>query len=232
MATDAERRAIATTAPRRRALFVLRRLHSLSGVLPLGVFLLEHLWTNAHALHGQAAFERAVMSIHALPLLPLIELFGIVLPLLFHAGFGLWLTKSSAPNVRAYPFGRNWAYLVQRVSGVLVLAFLCLHLWELRVQIWLFGLHPRALYATLAERLSSLTFGVPLLAFAYLLGLLATVLHFSGGLFGFCCTWGLAVSRPAQRRVLWASWLLGALLFVVGALVIVHFATGPFLSPP
>ena len=37
----------------------LRRLHSLSGVVPLGLFLLEHFYTNSVATHGAAAFNHA-----------------------------------------------------------------------------------------------------------------------------------------------------------------------------
>jgi len=50
-----------TAAPKvSRTGFYLRRLHSLSGVLPVGVFLVEHLWTNATVLGGQRPFDEAV----------------------------------------------------------------------------------------------------------------------------------------------------------------------------
>ena len=39
--------------------FALKRLHSLTGVVPIGLFLLEHLYTNARALQGAAAFDTA-----------------------------------------------------------------------------------------------------------------------------------------------------------------------------
>lgn len=215
-----------TTAARRR--FWLRRLHSLSGVLPLAVFLLEHLWTNGQALWGARAFDAAVARIFALPALPLIEMLGIFLPLAFHAGYGLVLTRAARPNVIAYPFARNWGYLLQRVTGVLVLVFVLFHLWEFRVQKWLYGMDASAFYPTLAARLSSTTFGVPWRAFAYALGLAATTLHFANGLFGFCCTWGVAVTRRAQARVMALAAVLGGAAFVLGSLVLVHFASGPF----
>lgn len=216
----------ASTPSRRH--FWLRRLHSLSGVVPLAVFLLEHLWTNAQALWGPRAFDDAVAQLTQMPGLPLIEIVGIFLPLAFHAGYGLFLTRAADPNVIAYPFARNWGYVLQRVTGVLVLAFVLFHLWEFRLQKLLFGMDPSAFYPTLAASLSQTTWGIPWRALLYSAGLAATVLHFANGLFGFCCTWGIAVSRRAQTRVLAAVSVLGAGVFVLGALVVVHFATGPF----
>ncbi len=32
--------------------FLIRKLHSLAGVIPLGVFLLEHLFLNSYAWRG------------------------------------------------------------------------------------------------------------------------------------------------------------------------------------
>ena len=46
------------------------------------------------ALGGQEAFDRAVRSISGLPLLPLLEIFGIFLPLAFHALYGVKLALS------------------------------------------------------------------------------------------------------------------------------------------
>ncbi len=206
----------------------MRRLHSLSGVLPLGVFFLEHLWTNAAALWGQRSFDRAVDRINALPGLVLIEVLGIFVPLAFHAGYGLWLTRRSAPNVATYPFARNWGYVLQRVSGVALLAFLLLHLWEFRVQKWLYGMDTRSFYPVLAGSLSSTRWGIPWRALVYLAGILATAAHFANGLFGFGCTWGLVGSRRAQARLFVLTTALGAASFVVGAAIVLHFATGPF----
>src|SRR5262249_3692194 len=98
--------------------FLLRRLHSLSGVVPVGVFLIEHLWTTAKARAGQASFDRAVREINPLPLLPVIEIFGIFLPLAFHAIYGVKLAFDSRPNVVKYPYSRNWLYTMQRVTGL------------------------------------------------------------------------------------------------------------------
>lgn len=231
---DAELATTGAAAGPARSQFWLRRLHSLSGVVPLGGFLVEHLWTNASALWGQRHFDAAVARIEALPGLVAIEVFGIFLPLAFHAGYGLWLTRRSRPNVGSYPLARNWGYLLQRLSGVVLLAFLAFHLWEFRIQKWLFGMDSRSFYPVLAAGLSSTPWGIPWRAVFYLLGLIAACAHLGNGLFGFACTWGIVVSRAAQRRLFAVCCAIGAGTFVLGTLTVLHFATGPLWqsTPP
>ena len=56
--------------------FWLRRLHSLSGIIPVGAFLFEHiLISNATAIGGPAAYARQVRFLASLPLVPVLELF-------------------------------------------------------------------------------------------------------------------------------------------------------------
>jgi succinate dehydrogenase/fumarate reductase cytochrome b subunit (b558 family) len=215
-----------------RGAFVLRKLHSLSGVVPVGVFLVEHLWTNAKALGGQQEFGRAVAEIQALPFLPFIEVFGIFLPLAFHALYGVYLALRSKANVRLYPYAKNWLYTLQRVSGALALVFIGWHLYEYRVQKWLFGMQGDAFYDVLSAHLSATVFSIPVMAIVYLTGIAVTVFHFANGLWGFCASWGISVSRAAQRRVAWACGALGIALFVLGANTVLFFATGSRLYVP
>lgn len=191
-----------------------------------------HLWTNARALASEDAYARGVDAIQAIPFLPVVEIVGIALPLAFHAGYGVVIALRGRPNLTAYPYARNWLYALQRASGFVALAFILLHLWEYRAQKALFGMLPEAFYGALAANLSATAWGVPFVALAYLLGVFATVFHFANGLWGFCVTWGFVTSRRAQRRSAWVFGALGAFLFLVGALTVVHFATGPLTSPP
>jgi len=72
--------------------FLLRRLHSLTGIIPVGAFLFEHiLISNATAISGPAAYARQVRFLASLPLVPVLELFGIWLPILFHALYGFYI---------------------------------------------------------------------------------------------------------------------------------------------
>ncbi|CAN5523541.1 succinate dehydrogenase cytochrome B558 [soil metagenome] len=213
--------------------FLLRKLHSLTGVIPVGAFLVEHLWTNASALRGQRAFDEAVDTIQALPALPVIELFTIVLPLAFHAGYGVILLRESRPNVDRYPHGKNWLYLLQRITGVLTLLFVMWHLWEIRIQKWLFGMSSHSFFPVLTAHLSSTWHGVPVLALVYIAGISAAVFHFSNGLWGFATSWGIVTSRAAMSRVRIAGAALGVVLFLMGESTVLYFATGssPFAEP-
>ena len=47
--------------------FYLRRLHSLSGIFPMGVFLLEHFFGNAFATRGPEAYNRYVEFLLGMP---------------------------------------------------------------------------------------------------------------------------------------------------------------------
>lgn len=221
---------LATARHARRA-FYLRRLHSLSGVLPVGVFLVEHLWTNAAALAGQGSFDRAVARIQSIPFLPLVEVFGILLPLAFHALYGLVIAREARVNAPAYPYGRNWLYVLQRISGVVILAFVLGHLWELRVQKWLFGMGSAAFYGKLEQHLSWTWAGVPWIALGYLVGIAASVFHLANGLVGFCVTWGITTSRAAQRRAGAAFGALGVVLFLLAWGTVFSLATGTRLLP-
>ena len=212
--------------------FLLRKLHSLSGVVPVGAFLIVHLWTNARLLAGRGSFDEGVRHIQELPGLPLVEVFGILLPLAFHAGYGVKLALEARPNVGRYPYARNWTYVAQRATGLVALAFVLYHLWELRIQKALGKLAATGFYDTLAAHLSSTWSGVPLVAIAYLVGVGASVFHLANGVWGFAASWGLVVSRSAQRSLAVACALFGFALFAIGAQTALALATGanPFHS--
>jgi succinate dehydrogenase/fumarate reductase cytochrome b subunit (b558 family) len=214
----------AETRASRRA-FVLKKLHSLSGVIPVGVFYIEHLWTNAKALQGEEAFTRAVADIQALPYLPVIEIVGIFVPLAFHAFYGIVLAFQSRPNV-AYTYARNWLYVAQRVSGLVAFVFIGYHLYEYRIHKWLFGMQSDAFYGVLSAHLSSTQVSVPWLALAYLVGVVATSFHFANGIWGVLFSWGVTVTRTSQRRSAYACAALGIALFLLGANTVLYFATG------
>jgi succinate dehydrogenase/fumarate reductase cytochrome b subunit (b558 family) len=205
--------------------FLLRKLHSLSGVIPVGGFLLFHLWTNAKALQGQAQFDEAVADISHMPFLPLLE--GLILlPLLFHALYGLKLWADGRSNVRAYPYSRNWMYTMQRWTGVVAAFFIGFHMWEYWLQKYLGRMEPAQFYPALCANMASTMGGVPVTALVYIVGIAASVFHFANGLWGFCFSWGITVSRRAQRMAAVVFGVFGVLVFLVGAETAIYFATG------
>ena len=75
-----------------RYFILLRRLHSLSGIVPVGAFLFEHiLISNSTAISGPDAYARQVSFLANLPLVFFLELFGIWLPIAFHALYGFYI---------------------------------------------------------------------------------------------------------------------------------------------
>ncbi|MEO7539714.1 MAG: succinate dehydrogenase, partial [Pyrinomonadaceae bacterium] len=94
--------------------FLLRKLHQLTGIVPLGAFFLVHIWTNSTALNGPKNFNEHVQTIHDMPYLLFIEIFGIFLPLLFHSVYGILISAEAKPNVLGYGYARNWFYMLQR----------------------------------------------------------------------------------------------------------------------
>jgi succinate dehydrogenase / fumarate reductase, cytochrome b subunit len=214
--------------------FWLRRLHSLSGVLPVGAFLCYHLFENLSALRGAEAYNEMVNHVNTM--LPRqyffgLELVGIVLPLAFHSLYGIYVASTGSSNSSRYAYGSNWAYWFQRLSGYVAFVYILVHIGVLRVAVTLAGQHlaPYAgptegkldlvTYADVAAHLGnpvhqatrSWMAGDHMFAL-YLVGTLATIWHFTNGLNGFCWTWGLAAGRQAQRRVQLVAWLLfGAL---------------------
>ncbi|MBI4705744.1 MAG: succinate dehydrogenase [Deltaproteobacteria bacterium] len=214
-----------------RAALLLRKAHSLAGVLPVGVFIVCHLWANAKALQGQDAFDGAVQTIWRLPYLPVLEL-AVLLPLAYHAAYGLTLVVRARYNVGRYPLSRNWMFALQRASGVLALAFIGFHLYGYWLPLRLGRTAAEDLYPMLCAGLSSARAGVPLVGLAYVLGIAACAFHLANGLWGFCVSWGITVSRQAQRAAGVLFGIAGLVVFVLGANTAVYFATGARLALP
>src|SRR2546421_12933198 len=117
--------------------FVLRKLHQLTGIIPLGVFLLEHFYTNSKAMTGASDFNNAVKDLQSIPYILFVEIVGIFIPLIYHAVYGLFITWEARPNNLRYPYPRNWFYTIQRVTGIILFFFITFHVLNFR-----FGLIP------------------------------------------------------------------------------------------
>ena len=82
--------------------FWLRRLHSLSGIVPIGGFLAFHLYENYTATRGADAYnEMARDAPGDCPSRSSLEIAIIIVPLLFHGVYGLFVTGDRAPERRS-----------------------------------------------------------------------------------------------------------------------------------
>lgn len=204
--------------------FLLTRLHSLSGVVPLGVFLINHLLTNSTAWLGPEKFNEHVEWIHSLPYLLAIEIVGIFLPLAFHAAYGVVIAVRSKPNVAEYRYADNIRYWFQRVTAWIALLFIVVHLLHYRFAHWVGGPEYKA-----APDFFDITYAgfqqsflpAAIWAVVYFVGLLATVYHLCNGLCTFCITWGITVGDIARKRMTYVAGALFALLMLWGTLSIV-----------
>jgi succinate dehydrogenase / fumarate reductase cytochrome b subunit len=206
---------------------LIRRLHSLSGIVPVGLFVIGHLFTNAQMAWPDKGetFQHEVDFIHSIPGLLIIEI-SLWAGIGFHAILGIWLmmrTRSGVGNVRNYPYADNWRYTLQRVTGIIALVFIFLHIATLRWRWDFFGwftpfyAHPPEYIYTDAEagpqiehEYDGVPMSMPLTAYAlqiswvvvafYFIGAMSAVYHWSNGLWTAAITWGLTISESAMKR--------------------------------
>ena len=195
--------------------FFYRRLHSLLGVIPVGIFLTEHLLVNHFATGGEASFNKAAGTMSSLPFKLFLETFIIFLPLLYHAIYGLYIAFTSNNNVGKYGYFRNWMFLIQRVTGVITFIFVAWHVWQTRIQVAL-GAEPD--FQMMADILSS-----PFMFWFYLIGIVSAVFHFTNGLSTFLISWGVTLSPRSQVITTYVTMILFIALSIVGIQALVAF---------
>ena len=204
--------------------FILRKLHQLSGIMPLGLFLLEHFYTNSKALTGAADFNNAVKDLQSIPYILFVEIGGIFIPLIYHAVYGLVITMEARPNNLNYPYPRNWFYLIQRITGVILFFFITFHVLNFR-----FGLVPGLNTISVAHSpemafdIVSREFHMIWIFMIYVVGITATVWHLANGIWLFLVDWGITIGERAQRLTGYACIGFGVFLLLIGINAAVAF---------
>jgi succinate dehydrogenase / fumarate reductase cytochrome b subunit len=195
--------------------FVNRRLHSLLGVIPVGLFLIQHLIVNHFATRGEEAFNSAAHFMEQLPLRYVLEIFVIFLPILYHAIYGLYIAFTARNNVSNYSFFRNWMFLLQRISGVITFIFIVWHVWETRIQA-AFGAEVN--FSMMENILSN-----PAMLVFYIVGVISTIFHFANGLWSFFVSWGITVTPRSQKISTYVTMVIFIGLSIVGLRAIFAF---------
>lgn len=193
--------------------FLIRRLHSLTGLV-FGGYLIVHLLVNATIAQGGTVYQVQVDKIHSLPFLPVIEWTFIYLPILFHTVYGIWIVLTGQPNVSRYPYGKNYLYVLQRISAIVIVVFMLFHVLSLKYGLFGAGLRfdPHRALGTVGQHLE----GGFLAWVFYPLGILASCYHLANGVWTAAITWGLTVSASAQKRWGYVCAGLFALTFIAG----------------
>ncbi len=205
--------------------FLIRRLHSLCGLIPVGAFMVVHLVVNASVLQSTAALQKNIYNIHSLgPLLPLVEWTFIFIPILFHAAFGVIIILGGLPNTGDYSYTANRRYTLQRITGMLAFVFILIHVFHMHgwfhADVWLENVvkpldgaqfRPFNAASTAGQALQSAT-----MVGIYLVGLLACVYHLANGMWTMGITWGVWTSPKAQARASKACLVFGIVLGSLG----------------
>ncbi len=195
--------------------FFVRRLHSLLGIIPVGLFLVQHLVINHFATQGPEAFNAASDFMGNLPFVLFLEWFVIYIPLMFHAFYGVYIAFTFKGNVKRYGTFRNWMFMWQRITGVFLVIFIAWHIYETRIQK---ALGADVNYDMMADILAS-----PFMLVFYIVGVLAATFHLSNGLWGFLVTWGIAQSPRSQQIVSYITIAVFVILSGIGIRAILAF---------
>ncbi len=195
--------------------FWFRRMHSLSGVFPVGAFLIEHILSNSLITKGPEAYNGLIAMLTGLPYVIFLEVFGIYLPILYHAFYGFYVMFSGKNNLSSYPNTGNILYSLQRWTGMITFIYVVYHVYHTRLVNLLYG--TEVSYERMAEIMSD-----PKNLIFYVVGLAAVMFHFANGLWGFLISWGITVGPKSQKvsGVICAA--IGIVLFVIGANSLIH----------
>jgi succinate dehydrogenase / fumarate reductase cytochrome b subunit len=205
--------------------FALRRLHSLSGIVPVGAFLFEHiLISNSTAIgrNGPDAYANQVHFLANLPLVFFLELFGIWLPIAFHALYGFYIWYRGDGNTVAYPWSGNWMYTLQRWTGGIAFAYIIWHTWTMRFT----GIDLHDFPNSSFGKVQAEVLHTPLFLF-YVVGLIAASWHFAYGIWLFSAKWGIVTGDKAQKRLLALCLALFLVLTGVGLASLTSFRSRP-----
>ena len=189
--------------------FWLRRLHSLSGVLPIGGFLIEHMYSNAFILRGAEAYNQQIAFLRSFPMVTFLEITFIALPILYHAGYGFYVWGTGKANLAWYPYPKNFLYTMQRWTGLVAFLYIAYHVYHTRIVNALYG--TEVSYERMQELLSA-----PAVFWFYVVGMAAVMFHFANGIWGFLVSWGITISQKSQRIAGACSAVAGLILFGVG----------------
>ncbi len=118
--------------------FLLRRIHSLTGIVPVGLFLVYHLYLQLYLHSGAEVYNEVINGFYDSPLAIWVLVIVVYIPLFFHAFFGIRLMFES--NVQpSYTYFSHLLYWLQRISGVGVPLFIIAHIWNPQLGPWISG---------------------------------------------------------------------------------------------
>lgn len=190
--------------------FFWRKLHSFTGIFPIGVFLAEHFWSNSSALISVEKYNATSRDLQTLPWRIFLEALGIWLPIAYHGGYGIYIWWKGKSNVSQYPWVGNWMYTIQRITGIIAFIFIGWHVYSER-----FATHGMSTFQGMAEALAN-----PYFLALYFAGVLSSSIHLGLGIWNFLCKWGLAATARAQRAAGYLGVVIAVTFSAVGIAIL------------
>jgi succinate dehydrogenase / fumarate reductase cytochrome b subunit len=191
--------------------FFWRKLHSLSGIIPIGAFLVEHIVSNFETWNGPLAYAKQVLFLNSLPLVRILEWVFIFIPLAFHALYGVYIAIRGRSNVNVYPWAGNWGYLWQRITGLIAFAYIIQHVYRQRFSGADLPHNPGMAFAKVQHELHN-----PWMLAIYVIAMIATCWHFAYGIWLFAAKWGITPGERARKRFGYVCAVFGTGLCIMG----------------
>src|SRR5271156_6261569 len=207
--------------------FFWRKLHSLTGIVPIGAFLIEHIVSNFEVVNGPLAYAKQVLFLNSLPLVRVLEWTFIFIPLAYHALYGVFIALRGRSNVNVYPWAGNWMYLSQRITGLIAFAYIIQHVWRQRFSGVSLPEHPGAAFHKVQVELSN-----PWMLAVYAIAMVATCWHFSYGIWLFAAKWGITPGDKARKHFGYVCGAFGVVLVVIGLASIWAFVNPKYANAP
>lgn len=198
--------------------FYIRRIHSILGIFPIGIFLCFHLMLNSAAIFGVEAWSMIIDGMRSVPMIILGEIFIIALPILFHTIYGFYVVYLSDLPLLRYQYLRNWMFVLQRVTAVITTIFVIYHVIFVRI----ITNSTMDVMKAMADVLQT-----PIGFVLELIGVWAAIYHFTNGLFTFCITWGIFHGEKIQNVVSVLTMLLCAALCLLALIIFIRIAMMP-----
>jgi succinate dehydrogenase / fumarate reductase cytochrome b subunit len=195
--------------------FFWRRLHSLSGIVPIGAFLVEHIVSNFEAVNGPLAYAQQVKFLNSLPLVRVLEWSFIFIPLAFHALYGVYIAVRGRSNVNVYPWAGNFGYLMQRVTGIIAFVYIIQHVLRQRFMGVSLPENPAYAFHKVQVELSN-----PWMLAFYIIAMIAVSWHFAYGIWLFAAKWGITPGNKARKKFGYVCAAFGTALCLMGLISI------------
>jgi succinate dehydrogenase / fumarate reductase cytochrome b subunit len=210
--------------------FFWHKVHSLTGIIPVGFYMLQHLTLNSFSVAGPSYFNGVISFFESIPthVLLAMEIGLIWLPLLFHAVYGVLIVGRSSPNYLSSKYGwsQNRMYTFQRWSGVFLFLFLIYHVLSTTGVKYYNGSADGIRYAAMHDYFSH-----PWWLLLYMVGVLCASYHLCYGIWNFCIRWGITISDRAQMKVQKFAFAMFIVVTLLGWSALLGFLIPQYSQP-